>query len=65
MGSAEGGVEIEEVAGHRPEAIRRVHAHPHLGLLDFQARQLAFGLGLGGPHLRAFVADRPGPRGRR
>ncbi len=53
MGSAEGGVEIEEVAAHRPEAILRVYAHPHLGLLDFQARQLAFGLGLGGPHLRA------------
>jgi succinyl-CoA synthetase beta subunit len=53
MGSAEGGVEIEEVAATRPEAILRVHAHPHLGLLDFQARQLAFGLGLGGPHLRA------------
>ena len=56
MGSAEGGVEIEEVAAQRPEAILRVYAHPHLGLLDFQARQLAFGLGLGGPHLRAAVA---------
>ena len=53
MGSAEGGVEIEEVAATRPQAILRVYAHPHLGLLDFQARQLAFGLGLGGPHLRA------------
>ncbi|HXR27351.1 MAG TPA: ADP-forming succinate--CoA ligase subunit beta [Candidatus Baltobacteraceae bacterium] len=56
MGSAEGGVEIEEVAATRPEAILRVYAHPHLGLLDFQARQLAFGLGLGGPHLRDAVA---------
>jgi len=55
MGSAEGGVEIEEVAATRPEAILRVHAHPHLGLLDFQARQLAFGLGLGGLHLRSAV----------
>jgi succinyl-CoA synthetase beta subunit len=56
MGSAEGGVEIEEVAAQRPEAIVRVHAHPHLGLLDYQARQLAFAMGLGGQHLRAFVA---------
>ncbi|HTS14025.1 MAG TPA: ADP-forming succinate--CoA ligase subunit beta [Candidatus Sulfotelmatobacter sp.] len=56
MGSAEGGVEIEEVAATRPEAILRVHAHPHLGLLDFQARRIAFGLGLGGPHLRAATA---------
>jgi succinyl-CoA synthetase beta subunit len=56
MGSAEGGVEIEEVAAQRPEAIVRMHAHPHLGLLDYQARQLAFDLGLGGPHLRDFAA---------
>jgi succinyl-CoA synthetase beta subunit len=56
MGSAEGGVEIEEVARTRPGAIVRVHAHPHLGLLDFQARRLAFALGLGGPQLRQAVA---------
>ncbi|HET7676605.1 MAG TPA: ADP-forming succinate--CoA ligase subunit beta, partial [Candidatus Limnocylindrales bacterium] len=55
MGSAEGGVEIEEVARERPEAIVRVHAHPHLGLLDYQARQLAFGIGLKA-HLREAVA---------
>ncbi len=56
MASAEGGVEIEEVARATPEAIHRVAAHPHLGLLDWQARELAFAIGLGGPHLRAFVA---------
>jgi succinyl-CoA synthetase beta subunit len=55
MGSAEGGVEIEQVAATRPEAIVRVHAHPHLGLLDWQARQMAFALGLG-DHLKAAVA---------
>jgi succinyl-CoA synthetase beta subunit len=55
MGSAEGGVEIEQVARERPGAIVRVHAHPHLGLLDWQARQMAFALGLGG-HLKATVA---------
>ena len=42
MASAEGGVEIEEVARVTPEAIVRVAAHPHLGLLDWQARSLAF-----------------------
>jgi len=56
MASAEGGVEIEEVARVTPEAIHRVAAHPLLGLFDWQARQLAFAIGLGGPHLRAFVA---------
>jgi succinyl-CoA synthetase beta subunit len=55
MASADGGVEIEEVAQARPEAIHRVAAHPHLGLLDWQARELAFAIGLGGPHLRSFV----------
>jgi len=54
MGSAEGGVEIEQVAAERPDAIVTVHAHPHLGLADWQARQLAFRMGLGG-HLRAAV----------
>ena len=55
MASAEGGVEIEEVARTAPEAIHRVAAHPLLGLLDWQARELAFAVGLGGPHLRDFV----------
>jgi succinyl-CoA synthetase beta subunit len=55
MGSAEGGVEIEEVAAARPEAIVRVHADPLLGLRDWQARELAFRLGLGA-HLKATVA---------
>jgi succinyl-CoA synthetase beta subunit len=56
MGSAEGGVEIEQVAKEKPEAIVRVHAHPHLGLLDYQAREVAFALGLGGPYLQDAVA---------
>ncbi|MFH0750589.1 MAG: ADP-forming succinate--CoA ligase subunit beta, partial [Chloroflexota bacterium] len=55
MASAEGGVEIEEVAKATPEAIHRVAAHPLLGLLDYQARALAFAVGLAGPHLREFV----------
>jgi succinyl-CoA synthetase beta subunit len=55
MGSAEGGVEIEQVAAANPAAIVRVHADPLLGLLDFQARQFAFSMGLGS-HLKAAVA---------
>jgi succinyl-CoA synthetase beta subunit len=54
MGSAEGGVEIEQVAAERPEAIVTLHADPLLGLADWQARTLAFRMGLG-PHLRAAV----------
>jgi succinyl-CoA synthetase beta subunit len=55
MGSAEGGVEIETVAETNPAAIIRRHADPNLGLLDFQARDLAFAMGLGA-HLKAAVA---------
>ena len=47
MGAAEGGVEIETLAEEDPDAIVRVHAHPQLGLQPFQARQMAFALGLG------------------
>jgi succinyl-CoA synthetase beta subunit len=54
MGSAEGGVEIETVAEANPDAIVRRHADPRLGLLDFQARELAFAMGLGG-HLKTAV----------
>jgi succinyl-CoA synthetase beta subunit len=56
MASSEGGVEIEEVARVDPGAIHRVEAHPLLGLPDWQARGLAFAIGLGGVHLRAFVS---------
>ena len=55
MGSAEGGVEIEQVAADHPEAIVRRHADPLLGLLDYQAREFAFAMGLGG-QLKAAVA---------
>ncbi len=55
MGSAEGGVEIEAVAETNPDAIVTIHADPLLGLQDWQARQLAFAMGLGA-HLKAAVA---------
>jgi succinyl-CoA synthetase beta subunit len=48
MASQAGGMEIEEVAERTPEKILREWAHPALGLADFQARRLAFGLGLAG-----------------
>ena len=54
MGSAEGGVEIEQVAAENPAAIRTIHADPYLGLLDWQARQLAFAMGLDA-HLKTAV----------
>jgi len=46
MASAAGGMEIEEVAAKDPEAILREYITPGLGLQPFQARKLAFGLGL-------------------
>jgi succinyl-CoA synthetase beta subunit len=49
MVSQEGGVEIEKVAAETPERIHKVFVHPALGLQPFQARQLAFALGLDGP----------------
>ncbi len=46
MASSEGGVEIEEVAARAPEKILRQTIDPAVGLLPFQGRELAFGLGL-------------------
>ncbi|HYG70979.1 MAG TPA: ADP-forming succinate--CoA ligase subunit beta [Actinomycetota bacterium] len=40
MMTAEGGVDIEDLARTRPEAIRRLHVDPNLGLRSFQVRQL-------------------------
>jgi succinyl-CoA synthetase beta subunit len=47
MASTEGGVEIEKVAEETPEKILTVHVDPAVGLQAYQARELAFGLGLG------------------
>ncbi len=46
MASAAGGVEIEEVARTQPEAILKEAIDPAVGLQSYQARKLAFGLGL-------------------
>ena len=47
VASAAGGMDIEQVAHKTPEQILSVTVHPAIGLEAFQARQLAFGLGLG------------------
>jgi succinyl-CoA synthetase beta subunit len=47
MASTEGGVEIERVAAETPDKILTVHVDPAVGFAAYQARQLAFGLGLG------------------
>ena len=46
MASAAGGMEIEQVAKHSPEAILRETVRPGAGFQPYQARKLAFGLGL-------------------
>jgi succinyl-CoA synthetase beta subunit len=48
MASTEGGMEIEKVAEETPEKILKEWAHPATGLADYQARNLAYGLGLEG-----------------
>jgi succinyl-CoA synthetase beta subunit len=48
MASTEGGMDIEEVAEKTPEKILRETVDPAVGLMPFQARKLAYGLGLEG-----------------
>ena len=56
MASQAGGMEIEQVAAATPEKIFREWTHPAIGLADFQARELAFGLGLKSDELKQGVA---------
>lgn len=55
IASAEGGMEIEELAATKPESIVRLQIDPAGGLCDFQARELAFALGLSGEAIRPAV----------
>src|SRR6202023_995044 len=55
MASPAGGMEIEEVAATHPEKIIREWTDPALGLQPFQARNLAFGLGLTGEQFKQGV----------
>ncbi len=47
VASSAGGMDIEEIAETRPEAILRVPIEPAVGLQDFQAREIAFAVGMG------------------
>ena len=53
MASAEGGMDIEEVAASTPEKILSCKVNPAAGLQAFQAREIGFGLGLVGDQLTA------------
>ncbi|MEQ1622900.1 MAG: malate--CoA ligase subunit beta [Methylococcales bacterium] len=46
VGSAQGGMEIEELAENNPDAITKIYISPAVGLQDYQAREMAFALGL-------------------
>ncbi|MGH7143193.1 MAG: ATP-grasp domain-containing protein, partial [Planctomycetota bacterium] len=54
IASAAGGMDIEEVAEKTPEQILAVTVHPSTGLQPYQARQIAFGLGLKGEQVKQF-----------
>jgi len=54
IASAAGGMDIEQVAADTPEKIFSVAIAPDAGLQDYQARQLAFGLGLDKKQMRQF-----------
>ena len=51
IGSAQGGMEIEELAETHPDAIKKIYVEPAVGLQDFQAREMAFALGIETAHL--------------
>ncbi|MEW8290178.1 MAG: ADP-forming succinate--CoA ligase subunit beta [Candidatus Thiodiazotropha endolucinida] len=54
MASAAGGMNIEEVAAETPEKILTTTVNPSTGMLPFQCRKLAFGLGLTGSQIKQF-----------
>ena len=54
IGSAAGGMDIEEVAEHTPEKIVTVNVHPAAGLQPYQCREMAFALGFSGTQIGEF-----------
>ncbi len=54
IGSAAGGMDIEEVAEHTPEKIVTVNVHPAAGLQPCQCREMAFALGFSGAQIGEF-----------
>src|SRR6202047_2426149 len=55
MASAAGGMEIEQVAAENPDAILKQHTDPGMGLEAFQARRIAFNLGLSAKQINPAV----------
>jgi succinyl-CoA synthetase beta subunit len=55
MASADGGMDIEEVAAKTPERIHKVYIEPGVGLVPFEARQLGFALDLNGAQVNKAV----------
>ncbi|MDU4463943.1 ADP-forming succinate--CoA ligase subunit beta [Haemophilus parahaemolyticus] len=55
MASSAGGMEIEEIARNTPELIHKIHLDPLTNAQPFQARELAFKLGLKGTEIQQFV----------
>ncbi|GAA5176391.1 ADP-forming succinate--CoA ligase subunit beta [Modicisalibacter zincidurans] len=55
MASTEGGVEIEKVAEQTPEKILKAEIDPLVGAQPYQARELAFALGLKGDQIKQFT----------
>ncbi len=55
MASAAGGMDIEQVAAENPDAILKQHIDPGMGLEPFQARKIAFSLGLKGQQVNPAV----------
>jgi succinyl-CoA synthetase beta subunit len=56
MASTEGGMEIEKVAAETPEKILKATVNPLVGVMPYQCRELAFGLGLEGVQIKQFSA---------
>lgn len=56
MASTEGGVEIEKVAEDTPEKIIKEWIEPAVGIQSYQARKIAFGLGLSGNAFKSFTS---------
>jgi len=55
MASTEGGMDIEKVAHETPEKILKTQINPVCGVMPYQARELAFGLGLEGDQIKQFT----------
>jgi succinyl-CoA synthetase beta subunit/malate-CoA ligase subunit beta len=56
VASAAGGMEIEEIAAERPGSIIRSVVEPAVGMQSFQAREIAFGLGIAPDHIQQAVS---------